>query len=154
MPDSNIRCLARPDHWDLAQGASRLHPTASGDYSDLKTTESVKASRRAARDRSRIWLRLHMQGALVLEARLRSTWRSFLLARVGRKEAPFCTRVSTLDDEDIARGAGCNRIALRVSSVALREVLARPGDEEDASFLRMSEAARLRIDERLLKEAA
>jgi len=148
-PITGIWLKARPD----------CIPTASGDYSDLKTTESVKHLDVQRAIDPEYGYGYIMQGALVLEGALALDMEvnSFSLVWVEKKR-PFCTRVSTLDDEDIARGAGCNRVALRVFQRCFTaKSWPGPGDEEDASFLRMSQAARERIDARLeveLKEAA
>jgi len=134
-------------------------PTSSGDYSDLKSTESVDhVDVQRALD-PQYGYGYIMQGALVLEGALAIDMEvnSFSLVWV-EKNRPFCTLVSTLDDEDIARGAKCNRVALRTFQTCFTaKSWPGPGDVEDASFLRMSQVARERIDARLeveLKEAA
>lgn len=145
--ETGIWLKARPD----------IVPTASGDYADLKTTTSVMHLDVQRAIDPEFGFGYIMQGALVLEGALALDMEvnSFSLVWV-EKNRPFCTRVSTLDDEDIARGAKCNRVALRTfQSCFAAKSWPGPGDEEDASFLRLSEAARLRLDTKLgLKEAA
>jgi PDDEXK-like domain of unknown function (DUF3799) len=147
--ETGVWLKARPD----------IVPTASGDYADLKSTKSVMffdVQRALDPDFGFGYIQ---QGALVLEGALELGMEvnSFSLVWV-EKTRPYCTRVSTLMDEDIARGAHCNRAALQTFHTCFTsKSWPGPGDREDAEYLGLSEAARLRIDARLghqLKEAA
>jgi hypothetical protein len=148
--ETGVWLKARPD----------IVPTSSGDYADLKTTQSVMfpdVQRSLDPDYGYGYIQ---QGALVLEGALALDMEvnSFSLVWV-EKARPYCTRVSTLMDEDIARGAQCNRHGLRLFQTCFAsKSWPGPGDDrEDAEYLGLSDAARLRIDARLghqLKEAA
>jgi len=149
-PETGIWLKARPD----------IVPTSSGDYADLKTTVSVAHLQIQKTLDPDFGYGYIMQGALVLEGAkaLDMEVNSFSLVWVEKKR-PHCTRVSTLIDEDIMRGAKCNRAALRTFHACfINKSWPGPGDDrEDAEYLGLSDAARLRIDTRLelgLKEAA
>jgi len=148
--ETGIWLKARPD----------IVPTSSGDYDDLKTTVSVAHLQIQKTLDPDFGYGYIMQGALVLEGAkaLDMEVHSFSLVWVEKKR-PHCTRVSTLIDEDIMRGAKCNRAALRTFHACfINKSWPGPGDDrEDAEYLGLSDAARLRIDTRLelgLKEAA
>ena len=131
--------------------------TASGDYADLKTTQSVlyKDTQHSLDSFGYV-----QQGALVLEGAravgLEAT--SFSLVWV-EKARPYCVRVQQVIDEDLARGARMNRVAIDIFHACFTaKHWPGPGDDrDDAEFIQLSEAARKRIDDRLqyqLKEAA
>ena len=146
-PVTNVWLKARPD----------VISTASGDFADLKTTNSV-----LYRDTQRSldeWGYMQ-QGALVLEGaralQLEAT--SFSLVWVEKKR-PHCVRVQMLIDEDLARGAKMNRVAIDTfHSCYTAKHWPGPGDDrDDAEYIQLSDAARKRIDDRLqfqLREAA
>jgi hypothetical protein len=148
--ETGVWLKARPD----------IVPSSSGDYADLKTTQSVAyldIQRAIDPDLGYGYI---MQGALILEGAraLDMEVNSFSLVWV-EKNRPHCTRVSTLIDEDIMRGARCNRLALRAFHTCfINKSWPGPGDDrEDAEYLGLSDRARERIDEQLklgLSEAA
>jgi hypothetical protein len=143
---SGVWLKARPD----------FIPTASGDFADLKTTQSVM---RIDCQRSLSKFGYVQQAALVMEGAkaLDMEINSFSLVWV-EKARPYCTRVSTLYDDDIVRGVRMNREAIkRFQECFTAKVWPGPGDAEDAEYLGLSDAERERIDTRLnlgLKEAA
>jgi hypothetical protein len=125
-------------------------PGDSGDFVDYKTTDSVQ------------WYDLmksvasfgyHMQGSLICEAArevLRVNNPSFTLV-FQEKAPPYCVRVVTLKESDLARGAKQNRMALDTFAECLKTgVWPGPGGlREDAEFLELPEWAQKQIDERL-----
>lgn len=146
-PVTNVWLKARPD----------VISTASGDFADLKTTNSV-----LYRDTqySLDEFGYMQQGALVLEGaralQLEAT--SFSLVWVEKKR-PHCVRVQMLIDEDLARGAKMNRVAIDTFHACYTaKHWPGPGDDrDDAEYIQLSDAARKRIDDRLqfqLREAA
>lgn len=146
-PVTGVWLKARPDN--IA--------TASGDYADLKTTVSV-----LYRDTQKTidGFGYHQQGALVLDGAraLEMEASSFSLVWVEKKR-PHCVRVQMLIDEDIARGAKQNRVAIDTFHACyVAKHWPGPGDDRaDAEYVQLSDAARKRIDDRLqfqLKEAA
>lgn len=145
--ETGVWLKARPD----------IVPTASGDFADLKTTESVMY---LDLQRSLGNYGYHQQGALVLEGAraLDMEVNSFSLVWVEKKR-PYCTGVSTLIDEDLLRGAKMNRASLKTFHTCLvNKAWPGPRDErDDAEYLGLSDRMREWIDERLrldLKEAA
>jgi PDDEXK-like domain of unknown function (DUF3799) len=149
-PETGVWLKVRPDNI----------PTSSGDFADLKTTQSVMFLDVQRALDPIFGYGYIMQGALVLEGAqaLGMEINSFSLVWV-EKTRPFCTRISTLIDEDIARGARCNRAALRkFHTCFINKSWPGPGDDrDDAEYLGLSEAARQRVDALLdleLREAA
>jgi hypothetical protein len=133
-------CKARPD----------AVPNDSLDYSDLKTTLSVQVDdlRRTIMDYG-----YHQQAAFVGEACrqiLRRDMTSFSLVFVEKKR-PFCTRIVTLRDADISRGAQINRRCLDIFAecYASGNWPGPAGDQRDAAYIDLPEWGRNRIDERL-----
>jgi len=127
-PITGIWLKARPD----------CIPTASGDYSDLKTKESVKHLDVQRAIDPEYGYGYIMQARWSWKARLASTWRSIPSRSCGsKKKRPFLHPCLDSRRRDIARGGGVQPHSAGVFQRCLREVLARPGDEEDASFLRM-----------------
>lgn len=131
--------------------------TASGDFADLKTTQSVlyRHTQRSLDDYG-----YHQQGALILEGaiELGLPASSFSLVWVEKKR-PYCVRVQQLIEEDLDRGAKQNRVCLDIfHSCLVAKHWPGPGDDrDDAEPIQLSDAARKRIDDRLnfqLKEAA
>ena len=132
-------------------------PSDSGDYADLKTTQSVLYLdlMRTLED-----FNYEMQGALVMEGAkaIGLEASTFSLVFVEKKR-PYCVRVCTLEPDDIARGTKMNRVALRTLAHCLSaNHWPGPGDDRaDAETLMLSQRARERIDERIryeLREAA
>lgn len=125
-------------------------PTASGDFSDLKTTRSVAT---AALERSLADFDYAMQGSLVgmaSEAVLGMPMQSFTLVWV-EKTAPFCVRVTTLTPADLERGRMQVRAALRTMARCL-DTGRWPGpggDRQDAEYLALPTWAAKRIDTEL-----
>lgn len=136
--ETGIWLKARPD----------VIPTASGDFSDLKTTPSVAYD---ALERSLAAYAYHVQGALVAmasEAVLGVKMQSFTLVWV-EKEPPFCVRVTTLDDADLQRGALQVRAALRTFARCL-QTGEWPGPGGDrAEYLKLPTWAANRVDTEL-----
>jgi hypothetical protein len=132
-------------------------PSDSGDFTDLKTTRSVQY---LDLQKSIADYGYHQQAALVLEGALalgiEAT--SFSLIWV-EKTPPYCVRVTTIKDDDLARGAQQNRIALRTFADCLASgVWPGPGDDrDDAEYVGLPDWSKKQIDDRLklqLREAA
>lgn len=132
-------------------------PSDSGDFSDLKTTQSV-----LYHDLQKTigTYGYHQQGGLILEGAkaigLEAT--SFTLVWV-ESAPPHCVRVQQLRDEDLARGTRQNRVALRTFANCLaNNAWPGPGDDHaDAEFVDLPDWRRTQIDERLrleMREAA
>jgi hypothetical protein len=145
-PTTNVWLKARPD----------VISTASGEYADLKTTQSVlyKDTQRSIDEYGYI-----QQGALILEGAraLDLEASSFSLVWVEKKR-PHCVRVQTLKDEDIGRGGKMNRAMLDVFHACITaKHWPGPGDDrDDAEYVDLSDVARKRIDDRIqfeLREA-
>jgi hypothetical protein len=125
-------------------------PLASGDFSDLKTTESVSDD---AIERTLANYGYHQQGALVGEASakvLQVEMASFTLIFV-EKEPPHAVRIVTVPTEDLQRGAHQNRWAMREFAKALdRGIWPGPGGgATDAEFVGLPNWSRKKIDDRL-----
>jgi hypothetical protein len=138
-PETGLWLKARPD----------AIPSDSGDFTDLKTCRSV-----LYRDlqKSIGEYGYHQQAALVLEGArtLDIEASSFTLIWV-EKTPPYCVRAQQLKDEDIARGAKMNRVALRTFADCLAcGVWPGPGDDHpDAEYVDLPDWRRTQIDERL-----
>jgi hypothetical protein len=135
--ETGVWCKCRPD----------ALPNDGGDCADLKTTKSV------------LWPDLvrtldtagyHQQGALIadgLKAVLDIEMQEFVLVFVEKKR-PHCVRAPVHPD-DIQRGRLLNRLALRkFADCWAAGKWPGPGDD-DFNHLRLSDAARDRIDRRL-----
>lgn len=131
--------------------------TASGDFADLKTTNSVlyRSTQKSIDD-----FCYDMQGALVLEGAtvLGLPVNSFSLVWVEKKR-PYCVRVQQLIDEDLVVGAQMNRAMIDVFNACFTaKHWPGPGDDrDDAEYVQLSDAARERRKNRLslnLQEAA
>lgn len=131
--------------------------TASGDYADLKTTQSVlyKDTQRSLDEYG-----YHQQGALILEGaiELGLPASSFSLVWVEKKR-PYCVRVQQLISTDLNLGARINRLCIDTfHSCFVAKHWPGPGDDRaDAEFVQLSDAARERAETRLkyqLPEAA
>jgi hypothetical protein len=145
-PETQLWIKVRPDNI----------PNHSGDYADLKTTESTLYNRVQHSIGS---FGYHMQASLVLQAAqaLDLPAETFSLVFV-EKAKPHCTRVLQLRDEDLKRGALQNRYCLRIYADCIASGnFPGPGDDRDAEYVDLSPTTRTRIDERLkfeLREAA
>jgi PDDEXK-like domain of unknown function (DUF3799) len=124
-------------------------PNDSGDFVDLKTTTSVQ------------WVDLmraigsfgyHQQGALVRQAAVEALGlktASFTLIFVEKKN-PWCERIVTLKDEELARGHKQNRVALDQFAECLRtKHWPGPGESADAEPIELFEYDHKRIDDKL-----
>lgn len=123
-------------------------PNDSGDFADLKTCFSVSddALRRTLAECS-----YHQQAALVAEGWRVVTGRpitSFSLVFV-EKSPPYCSRVVTLKDCDLERGAKQNRLALRTFAQCLQSGEWPGPGRADAEFIELPEWAQTRIDAQL-----
>lgn len=145
--ETGVWCKSRPD----------AIPSASGMFSDLKTTVSVstEAIRRTIGDYG-----YHQQGALVAEGSrhvLGVEMESFSFVWV-EKAAPWCVRVTTLSAEDLTRGAMQNAAALRqFAACAAADHWPGPGgDQSDGEIITLAPFAAKRIDDQLeqLKQTA
>ena len=131
--------------------------TASGDFADLKTTNSVLY---ADTQKSIDDFCYQMQGALVMEgaATLGLPINTFSLGWVEKKR-PYCVRVQTLIDDDLVLGSKMNRAMIDTFNACFTaKHWPGPGDDRaDAEFVKLSDRARERIETRLqyqLREAA
>jgi len=125
-------------------------PTTSVDFVDLKTTTSVlwQDIQRTIADCG-----YHQQGALVCEGAKRVLGidkPTFTLVFI-EKKPPWCVRVVTLKDNELARGEKQNRYALDVIARCLKaNRWPGPGGErEDAEHIELPEFAQKRIDDKL-----
>jgi PDDEXK-like uncharacterized protein DUF3799 len=145
--ETGLWCKIRPD----------AMPNDSGDFADLKTTQSVMY-----RDlqNSIVEYAYHQQGALILEGAraldLEAT--SFTLVWV-ESALPHAVRVTQLKDEDLARGHKQNIAARRVIADCLETgVWPGPGDgRDDAEYIDLPQWKRDQIDTMLkleMREAA
>lgn len=146
-PKTKVWLKARPD----------VISTSSGDFADLKTTESVLY---VDTQRSLGKFGYHQQGALVLEGArtLGLEVNSFSLVWV-EKNRPHSTRVQAIIDDDLVRGVKQNRVAIDTFHACYTaKHWPGPGDDRaDAEYIQLSDAERKRIDDRLqyqLREAA
>jgi len=137
--ETSIWCGSRPD----------CIPNDSGDVCDLKTSTSVEYD-----DISRTigTLGYHMQAALVGEGFkqvLKRPMTSFSLC-FSEKTPPFCSRIVTLKDCDLDRGAKQNRASLRIMADCLeKNWWPGPGDYSDADFVEIPAWLQTRIDKEL-----
>jgi hypothetical protein len=139
-PETGVWCKSRPD----------AIPSASGCFSDLKTTVSVSTD---ALQRTVAEYGYHQQGALVAEAArhvLGVELEIFSFVWV-EKTAPWCVRVTTLRAEDLTRGAMQNAAALRqfADCTAANFWPGPGGDQSDGEILPIADWAAKRIDARL-----
>jgi hypothetical protein len=125
-------------------------PGDSGDFVDLKTTDSVQ---RQALVRTIGKFGYHQQGALVRQAArevLGIENPTFTLVFV-EKEPPWCVRVVTLKDSDLDRGDKQNRIALDQFAACLKSKHwpGPGGDREDAEYIELGDYEKKRIDDEI-----
>ena len=130
-------------------------PSASGLFSDLKTTASVADDDMA---KSLASFGYHMQAALVgmaAEAVLDSPMEEFALVWV-EKAPPHCVRVTVLTGEDLERGRMQLRRSIDQFAACVKSgVWPGPGgDRRDAEYLQLPAWAAKRIDQQLEIAAA
>jgi hypothetical protein len=132
-------------------------PNDSGDFADLKTTQSVMY-----RDLQNtiVEYAYHQQGALILEGAraLGLEASSFTLVWV-ESSAPYAVRVTQLKDDDLNRGHKQNVAARAIIADCLKSgVWPGPGDgHDDAEYIDLPDWKREQIDAQLkfdLREAA
>lgn len=126
-------------------------PGDSGDFVDLKTTDSVQW-----RDlvRSIGKFSYHQQGSLIRRAAREALGienPTFSLVFV-EKDAPYCVRVVTLKDNDLDRGDKQNRVAIDVFASCLKAKRwpGPGGNREDAEPIELSDYEHKRIDDDLV----
>lgn len=123
-------------------------PNDSGDFADLKTTADIST---AGLTRAIAEQGYHMQAALIASgwhALTGNDIASFSFVFV-EKSPPFCVRIVTLRDEDLARGERQNLIAIK-EFVACMESGDWPGPGgADAEFMSLPEWAQKRIDHQI-----
>ena len=129
-------------------------PNDSGDFSDLKTTQSVLYHDLQNTLATYGYIQqaaLVMEGARALDIEASS----FTLIWVETKP-PYCVRAQQLKDEDIARGIRMNRAAMRMFANCLEaQAWPGPGDERaDAEYIELPDWKRKQIDDRLKFELA
>ena len=132
-------------------------PSDSGDFSDLKTTQSVKYHELQNAFANYGYVQ---QAALTIEGAraLDIPAESFTLIWI-ETNGPYCCRAQTIKSEDIDRGMKMNRVAIRGFADCLAsDVWPGPGDDRpDAEFIDLPDWKRKQIDDRLkyqLAEAA
>jgi hypothetical protein len=132
-------------------------PNDSGDFADLKTTQSVMYRELQM---SIVEYAYHQQGALILEGAraLGLEAHSFTLVWV-ESALPHAVRVTQLKDEDLSRGHRENVAARRIIADCLASgVWPGPGDgRDDAEYIDLPDWRRKQIDDFLkyeLSEAA
>lgn len=124
-------------------------PTDSGDYTDIKTTQSVlwEDLRRTIFDRG------YYQQLALIRSGSRELGLPFTSATLifVEKESPFAVRVVTLKDNDLDLGEKANRCALDAMADCLkRKHWPGPGgDREDAENIEMPEWASTKISDRI-----
>lgn len=138
---TGIWLKARPD----------VIPTASGDFVDYKTCESVVYSKLmwAIEDHG-----YDQQGALVREAAHKVL--GFDNPTFGlvfqQKKRPYSIRPVTLKEDTLNRGAKLNRIAIDLFAEALKtnHWPGPGGDREDFEYIELSDAAKKRRDDYII----
>lgn len=142
--DTGIWLKARPD----------AIPNDAGDFADLKTTTSVQTADLA---RTIADYGYHQQAALIAagwHAIAKKDIASFSFVFIESKP-PFCTRIVTLKDDDLARGERQNHVAIKTFAKCM-ETSEWPGPGgADAEYLALPTWAQTRIDHQLeLAEAS
>lgn len=136
--DTGVWKKARPD----------CIPNDSGDFADLKTTVSVKFDdvQRTLADYG-----YHQQGALICEGYHALTGNkesSFTLVFV-EKSPPYCVRVTTLWNEDLARGELQNSAATDLFVKGFKKNEWPGPGGTDAEYMALPEWMQKRIDRRI-----
>lgn len=136
--DTGIWLKARPD----------AIPNDAGDFADLKTTTDVGTANLM---KTIAEYGLHQQAAMVSAAWHSVTGNdveSFSFVFV-EKTPPYCVRIVTLRDDDLARGERQNFVALKTFAKCM-ETGEWPGPgSADAEYLSLPEWAQKRIDNQL-----
>lgn len=137
---TGLWCKIRPD----------AIPTSSVDFVDLKTTTSVKWQ---DIQRSIAEFGYQQQGALICEGAKRVLGidrPTFTLIFIEKKR-PWCVRVVTLKDNELARGEKQNRYALDTIARCLKANRwpGPGGDREDAELIELPAWAQTQIDTKL-----
>jgi len=136
--DNGVWLKARPD----------AIPNDAGDFADLKTTTSVQSADLA---RTIAEYGYHQQAALIAAGWHALTGKdvaSFSFVFVESKP-PFCTRIVTLRDDDLARGERQNFVAIKTFAHCM-ETGEWPGPGgADAEYLALPSWAQARIDHQL-----
>ncbi|WP_051048810.1 PD-(D/E)XK nuclease-like domain-containing protein [Rhodopseudomonas sp. B29] len=136
--DTGIWLKARPD----------AIPNDAGDFADLKTTTSVQTADLA---RTIAENGYHQQAALIAAGWHAITGRdvaSFSFVFV-EKKPPYCTRIVTLRDEDLARGERQNFVAAKTFAKCLATGEWHGPGGADAEYLALPSWAQNRIDHEL-----
>lgn len=136
--DTGIWCKARPD----------AIPNDAGDFADLKTTADISSAGLA---RTIAEHGYHQQAAMIAGGWHALTGRditSFSLVFV-EKAPPFCVRVVTLRDEDLARGERQNYLALKTFADCFEKGEWPGPGSADAEYISLPEWAQKRIDHQL-----
>lgn len=132
-------------------------PSDSGDFADLKTTQSVLYHDLQTSIGAYGY---HQQAALVLEGARALDLPAETFTFVWVETAPpHCVRATAIKEDDIARGIKQNRVAIRMFADCLAAgSWPGPGDDRaDAEYIELPEWRQKQIDERLkfaLQEAA
>ncbi|HWL06767.1 MAG TPA: PD-(D/E)XK nuclease-like domain-containing protein [Xanthobacteraceae bacterium] len=136
--DTGVWLKSRPD----------AIPNDSGDFADLKTTTSVQTADLA---RTIAEYGYHQQAALIASGWHALTGRdlaSFSFVFV-EKAPPYCVRIVTLRDEDLARGERQNMLAIRTFARCM-ETGEWPGPgSTDAEYLSLPEWKQKQIDHQI-----
>lgn len=136
--ETGIWLKARPD----------AIPNDSGDFADLKTTADIGTSglARTIADNG-----YHMQAALIAggwHALTEKDIASFSFVFV-EKTPPYCVRIVTLRDEDLARGERQNLIAIKKFAECMASGEWPGPGSADAEYLGLPEYVQKRIDHQL-----
>jgi hypothetical protein len=146
--------LEMQGHRRLAKSRPDAIPNDAGDFADLKTTTSVKTDDLA---RTIAEYGYHQQAALIA-----SGWHAITAKDVAsfsfvfvESKPPYCTRIVTLRDDDLARGERQNFVAIKTFAKCM-ETGEWPGPGgADAEYLALPTWAQTRIDHQLeLAEAS
>lgn len=136
--DTGIWLKARPD----------AIPNDAGDFADLKTTTSVQTSDLA---RTIAEYGYHQQAALIAagwHAIAGKDIESFSFVFIESKP-PFCTRIVTLKDDDLARGERQNFVAIKEFAKCMASGEWPGPGGADAEYLALPTWAQTRIDSQL-----
>jgi hypothetical protein len=136
--DTGVWLKARPD----------AIPNDAGDFADLKTTTSVQTADLA---RTIAEYGYHQQASLIAAG-----WRSisgkdiesFSFVFIESKP-PFCTRIVTLKDADLARGERQNHVAIKTFAKCMATGEWPGPGGADAEYLELPTWAQTRIDNQL-----
>lgn len=136
--DTGVWLKARPD----------AIPNDAGDFADLKTTTSVQTADLA---RTIAEYGYHQQAALIAagwHALTEKDIESFSFVFIESKP-PFCTRIVTLKDTDLARGERQNFVAVKTFAKCMKSGEWPGPGGADAEYLELPTWAQTRIDNQL-----